>query len=78
MSQRNVERVIGHLVTDEEFRRRFAIDPARSLADLVASGVELNGVEMTALATIDLDRAAEFADAIDPRIQKASGQGAIS
>ena len=70
MSQRNVERVIGRLVTDEAFRRRFAASPEALLRELAAYGVELNACEMQALVSIDPRELDRFADAIDPRIQK--------
>lgn len=75
MSQRNVEHVIGRLVTDERFRRSFAADPRAVLAELVARGVELNRCELRALVTIDRAMAARFADALDPCIQKIDPQG---
>ncbi len=70
MSQRIVEAVIGRLVTDEEFRRRFKDDPAAVIDELIASGIALTGVERQAL--LEMDRAAcdRFADRIDPRLQK--------
>jgi hypothetical protein len=70
MSQRNVEQVIGRLVTDEGFRRLFSEDPASAIEALVEEGHELNACERRALLTIDLDRVARFAEAIDPCIQK--------
>lgn len=70
MSQVNVERVIGRLVTDEGFRRRFAEDPRATLQDLVTNGVELNFCELRALAAVDPRRAARFADLLHPCIQK--------
>ena len=75
MSQCNVERVIGHLVADEGFRRRYASDPAGALQEMLAAGVELNAIELCALATIDPDLIAEFADRIDPRIQRVCAHG---
>ena len=75
MCQRDVEQVIGRLVTDEGFRRRFAGDPEGTLQELAARGVELNGCERRALATLDLKRVARFAEDIDPRIQKVELQG---
>jgi hypothetical protein len=75
MSQRNVEQVIGRLVTDEGFRRRFAADPQAALQALLAGGLELNPCELRALASLDAQRAARFAQAIDPRIQKVDLQG---
>ena len=78
MSQCNVERVIGHLVTDEGFRRRYAGDPAAALEEMRAAGVELNAIELSALAAIDPELVAEFADRIDPRILKACVRGAMS
>lgn len=70
MSQRSVERVIGRLVTDEEYRRRFTEDPVAVLEEMCECGMELTVLEMRALASIDPALVARFADAIDPRIQK--------
>lgn len=75
MSQRNVEWVVGRLVTDEAFRRRFTEDREGVLRELTEGGVELNGCELRALASIDSSLATQFADAIDPRIQKADIPG---
>lgn len=70
MSQRNVEQVVGRLVTDEGFRRRFAADPGAELRRLVEAGVALNPCELRALSALDLRRLESFADAIHPCIQK--------
>lgn len=70
MSQCNVERVIGRLVTDDGFRRRFSLDPAATLRELVERGIELNPCEERALAALDTRRLARFAETLDPRIQK--------
>ena len=75
MSQSNVERVIGRLVTDEGFRRRFAADPAAVLSEVTASGWELTPCELHVLSALDAKVAARFARALDPRIQKADLQG---
>lgn len=75
MSQSNVERVVGRLVTDEAFRRRFAADPSAVLRELTASGWELTECELRVLSAFDARIAARFARAIDPRIQKADLQG---
>jgi hypothetical protein len=70
MSQQNVERVIGRIVTDHGLRRRFEERPFEALFEIVASGVELTTVELQALAGLDPTVVARFADALDPRIQK--------
>jgi len=71
MSQSSVERIIGVLVTDEAFRRRYAEDPRAALQDVARSGIELTLCERHALACIDPAALARFADAIDARLQKA-------
>ena len=70
MSQPNVERVIGRLVTDEAFRRRFASDPKTTLQDLVNGGFDLNPCELQALVSTDPRLLALCAAAFDPRLQK--------
>jgi len=75
MSQSNVERVIGRLVTDEGFRRRFGEDPLAVLRDLMASGLDLTACEFRVLSAFDPRIAARCARAIDPRIQKADLHG---
>ncbi len=75
MSQPNVERVLGLLVTDEAFRRRFAGDPRSALQLLIEQGMQLSSCEQMALAATDLDQLARFAAALDPRIQKSDLTG---
>ena len=71
MSQRNVERVVGRLVTDEAFREQFAEDPGAALRKMAAEcGVELTELELRALASIDARVVERIAGSIDPRIQK--------
>jgi hypothetical protein len=70
MSQRTVEAVIGRLVTDEEFRRRFQESPAALLDELIAGGLPLTPVEQRALLRIDAAACEQFADRVDPRLQK--------
>jgi len=70
VSQSNVERVVGLLVTDEAFRRRFAEDPRATLQQLIETGIGLTRCEQQAIAEIDLRELARFAELIDPRLQK--------
>jgi hypothetical protein len=76
MSQKNVERVIGRLVTDEAFRLWFAIDPESALQTLTGYGIELTSYERQALQCVNLRAVDEFADTIDPCLQKSNlGRG---
>ena len=75
MSQSNVERVIGRLVTDEGFRRRFFEDPVAAIRQVVESGLELNACEARALISIDPLRVESFVDSLHPCIQKVELQG---
>ena len=49
MSQRNVELLIGRLLTDEEMRRRFMRKPGGALEDFCRQGWELSQGEIEAL-----------------------------
>lgn len=75
MSQCNVERVIGRLLTDEGFRRRFGLDPEATLLSMVAAGLDLNRCERTVLAALDAGWLNRFAEELDSRIQKVEIQG---
>lgn len=70
MSQKTVERILGKLATDEEFRERFRSEPERTLARADGEGDGLTPVEREALASLDPDLLERFADALDPRIQR--------
>jgi putative modified peptide len=70
MSQRNVELVVGKLATDEDFRHRFAADPAAALAQAIAGGLELTAVERRALVDLEMTACERFAACLDPRLQK--------
>ena len=78
MSQRNVQQVIGRLVTDEAFRHRFEESPGVALAEMIVNGLELTTIELLALASLDRRVVARFAEAIDPRIQKIAVEGGKS
>jgi hypothetical protein len=77
MSQQNVERVIGQLVTDESFRHRFVMDPYATLYAVMERGVELNECERQALLSLDLRMLVRFANSIDPCLQKSDLRGGI-
>lgn len=71
MSQRNVEWVVGRLVTDEAFRHRFAADAQAALAEMSAAGCELTPCEARVLAALDPAVVERCAGELDPRLLKA-------
>ena len=72
MSQRNVEIVIGRLTSDEEARERFLDDPRTAIASMRQEGLELTAIEAEALAALPGKPLEALAEALDPRLQKAS------
>lgn len=72
MAQRTIEMLIGRLITDEQFRREFLSDPEQTLLGLRDRGFELSRTEITALVNTDRSLWMRAAEAIDPRLQKAS------
>lgn len=78
VSQRTVEQVIGRLVTDEGFRRRFAEDPRAAIEEVVRWRCELNSCEWQALLRIDAHRVEQLAESIDPGLLKADLSGGVS
>jgi hypothetical protein len=78
MSQLNVERVLGRLVTDEGLRRRFTAAPRETLEILIGQGVELNRCEQVALLAIDARELERFVQTLHPGIQKVEFQGGQS
>jgi hypothetical protein len=72
MSQRNVELLIGRLLTDEEMRRRFMRQPARAIEEFCRQGWELSVGEIEALAATDGKMWSELASRIPSRLQRCS------
>ena len=72
VAQRIIEILIGRLITDEQFRGEFLRAPERTLIDLCDHGLELSKTEIAALVNTDPGLWSRTADAIDPRLQKAS------
>lgn len=70
MSQKTVERILGKLATDEEFRQRFRSNPEGALPPVGHEPEELTPVEREALASLDPELLERFADALDPRLQR--------
>ena len=75
MSQVNVERVIGLLVTDEALRRKFEKEPEAVIAAMVEKGMELTECERWALSRVDPRELKRFAQVVDPRLQKCDLHG---
>jgi hypothetical protein len=67
MSQRDVERTIGRLLTDVMFRREFFSDPARACLEL---GLQLTAHELEALLRIPARRLAALEGDLDDRIRR--------
>ena len=72
MAQRNVEIVIGRLMTDEAFRLAYLDDPGMALTRFMESGYELTALEVAALRATGAGVWARAAEHIDPRLQKVS------
>ena len=72
MSQRNVELLIGRLLTDEDMRRRFMRKPGCTIKDFCRQGWELSEGEIEALTTADATMWSELASRIPSRLQRCS------
>ena len=77
VAQRTIEMLIGRLITDEEFRSEFLRDPEKTLTEVSDHGMELSRTEVAALVNTDSTLWARTADAIDPRLQKASFKNVV-
>jgi hypothetical protein len=72
MAQRNIEILIGRLVTDEAFRSAFRANPTVTLTEFIGSGHELTSVETAALGATPADLWEQAAARINSRLQKVS------
>ena len=70
MSQRNVQLMVGRVVTDEEFRLRFLDDPEELLFAMVGQGFELTAGEVEALVRTERAMWTDAASRIDARLQQ--------
>ena len=68
MSQLAVERVLGRLLTDAEFRTEFLGGPASVCRD---NGLELTPTELAALSRVDEHAVRPLAARLDPKIVRA-------
>ncbi len=65
MSQRDVERTLGRLLTDEDFRDEFFLEPGRACLPL---GIQLTPHEVEALLRVPRPALANLAGRLDGRI----------
>jgi hypothetical protein len=72
MSHRNVQLVIGRLVTDEELRRQFLRSPRDTLAELSERGWDLTPAEIEALINTDAQVWTWMAVKLPSRLQRCS------
>jgi hypothetical protein len=72
VSHRNVEILIGRLLTDEDLRRRFIREPAATLDDFCQQGWELSQCEIGALLSRDASMWDELARRIPSKLQRCS------
>jgi hypothetical protein len=72
MAHRNIETLIGRLITDEQFRSVFLASPEATLVGLRERGLDLSPTEIAALVHTDPTLWARAAEALDRRLQKVS------
>jgi putative modified peptide len=65
MSQQDVERTLGRLLTDEDFRDEFFLDPARACLTI---GIELAPQEVEALLRLPRPALVSLGACLDDRI----------
>jgi len=72
MSQRDVEKLLGKILTDDDFRQSFFPVGHHSFEFAASHGLELTTVERSALSSLK-SRAFEYvARSLDPRISRSS------
>ena len=74
MSQRDVERTLGRLLTDAGFRRDFLRNPSRACLEF---GLQLAAHEVEALLRVPPRRLASLAGQLDDRICRLHVEDAI-
>ncbi len=72
MSQKNVQLVIGRLLTDEDLRTRFIQAPAATLEELCERGWDLTRCEIEALLEADPQLWGRVAGKLPSRLQRCS------
>jgi DNA-binding NarL/FixJ family response regulator len=72
MSQWGVQLVIGRLITDEDFRRRFETRARECLTALSEQGIDLSAVEVAAFLATDAQVWSQMASQIDRRLRPAA------
>ena len=72
MSQRNVEILIGRLLTDEELRARFFAGAVRNADGVLEQGLELTRGEIDALVQTDVQLWGRVAAKLPSRLQRSS------
>ena len=75
MSQKTVQWLIGHLLTDEDCRVRFLSDPLGTLVAMRDQGFELTGSEIRALMRTEPTFWSDGADRLDSQLQRCSLRG---
>jgi hypothetical protein len=75
MSQRNVEILLGRLLTDEDLRRNFARAPLDTLTAFSEQGWELTRGEIDALIETDAQLWSRIAAKLPSRLQRCSLRG---
>jgi hypothetical protein len=69
VSQQAVERALGKLLTDENFRDRFFANPEMATWE---AGLTLSSVELAALSRLSPEALTRFSDHLDKRISRPS------
>jgi hypothetical protein len=72
MSQKTVQWLIGHLLTDEDCRVRFLSDPRGTLVAIRDQGFELTKSEIEALVRTERTFWTDAAERIDSDLQRCS------
>lgn len=67
MTQQAVERALGKLLTDENFRERFFASPELACWE---AGFALSPVELEALSRVSSEALVKFSEALDKRISR--------
>jgi hypothetical protein len=78
MSQRSVEKLLGRILTDDDFRRSFF--PVRSASfELAASyGFDLTPIERSAISSLRRRLFESIAVSLDPRISRCAAEEAAA